>query len=212
MLLHRKLTLSLALLGLALSAPRAEAVTIQVIDSFNGPEIDAPDGPTTVFLPADQAVTEGVRTTTVTDGTMTSSNGNLVIDGTGAVGEITWTPDAPLNLAASNDRFALDIIGTPVGSWTAEIFATDGTYSDSVEVANLASGTAYFLFSDFVDVSTNHVLFANIQEITLTLTDLTTSSITLGELRAVPEPSTAGMLMLGLFGLARMGRSRKLAA
>jgi len=204
MLLHRKLLLSFAVLGLAVSASGAGAAPIQVIDSFNGPpDVSAPD------IDSINVLELTTRTTTIAGGTMTSSVGSLTVGGTGAVGVITWTADDGAFDLASNDTFVVDVLGTPVGSWNVKIFASDGTgpdYEDDETITD--GGELFFVYASFLD----DVDFSALTEIRLTLTDLTTSQIVVGEVRAVPEPSTAGMLMLGLFGLARMGRSRKLAA
>jgi PEP-CTERM motif-containing protein len=221
MLPRNKLLLSLTMLGFALSAPRAEA-TILVIDSFNGPDINAPDNPTLVFLPANQSTTQGQRVSTINNGTMASSIGNLTVAGDGATGTITWTPVDELMAPSSldlrggvNDKFALDI-GAFQGLWNASIVVNDGTnHNSGMHEAN--GGTVFFLFSDFdntpVDftaVKTIQLILAN--ELQSNLVADASNSITIGELRAVPEPSTAGMLLLGLLGLARAGRRGKLHA
>jgi hypothetical protein len=109
-----------------------------------------------------------------------------------------------------NFRYQLDI-SSITGTWNATIFADDGTTDDTVAINGIVSDVnpVLFDFSAFVGVD-----FTALDSMLLTLqnTSAPGDSITVSVSAAVPEPSTAGMMLLGLFGLAAASPRKRMTA
>jgi hypothetical protein len=191
------LTLTL-LSSAALGVPRAEAAPL-IIDNFDG-TAGALGSPTAL---------------SATDGTIKnndpSSLGNLVVTDTNVAGVtavVTWN-HAATNLSfddnADDNYFELDVTSF-TGDWMATL-TIDGV---PVPKAIVAPIPLVFKYSDFG----NAAFFESIDQISLMLTtpDVPNDNVTIASLTAVPEPGTASLLTLGLFGLAAGSPRRRVAA
>jgi hypothetical protein len=213
MLLHRLLPLSLACFGLALAAPSAQADT--TIDDFLTNDFAA-----TTDTGEIAGGYRGTRQATATNGTIAQTPGFLIVTASDddAIGAVLWPPTAaaggPVLDTPPDDQFELGVVSSS-GSWTATIFADDGTKSGMVMSLFLPSGVGTVRFS-FDNPLFNGVDFGNVQQLKLILQEVSPfeegHSVTIDYLRVVPEPSTAGMLLLGLFGLGAAGRARRARA
>jgi hypothetical protein len=126
-------------------------------------------------------------------------------------------PPADL-LDSTNINFELIVDPTVVGNWKASIKVTDS--ATTAVSANFFSpitsaGTYYVPFAAFNPGTGGINSFSTINKVELTLSNLSGAmgdSIVVRQFAAVPEPGTAGMLTLGLLGLAAGSPRRRLAA
>lgn len=97
----------------------------------------------------------------------------------------------------------------PGSSWTASIYAGSGVDNDIVAVSGITGPTnAIFPFASFAGVD-----FHAIDALSLSLVNSSSPGdfVTVDLGAEVPEPSTAGMLMLGLVGLVAASPRKRLA-
>ena len=211
----RRFSLSLlfTLACLSLGARGAQATTI--IDAFNDGSVNIP-GPAANFLQA--GLTDVLDGTRVDD--VSNSAGTLNIDlafadklrfttTSASIAMMTYpTPNTnffDLMEGGSTGFFELEVVNVSDANDFAisvTVLDDDGG-SDSQSFAFSGIGTLILDFSDFTGVN-----FAEVQQVQLTLASSTDGFIKLGEFSAVPEPSTAALMGLGLLGLAITGQRR----
>jgi hypothetical protein len=224
MLLRSKLLLSLSVLSFAaaLVAPRP-AAALYILDSFddtNSPAI-LTCLMTTVCTPAGDPVSS-VGDFSAARSSQIKDTSTLIIDGSGKLTYSANSVDSELLLdyalsnvditdSGMNTGFVLSVLSVS-GVDSAKVTMTDGSgnVSATVSMSSLAVGDNFVFFTDFLAGLFIASSLTDINQISVLFPTGQTGSIELAEIQ-VPEPSTAGMLLLGLAGLACSGRRRPLA-
>jgi len=212
MLPRSKLLLSLSCAGLALAAfaPRAQAASILDDFSTSSAPIDCNTGVTCTTSNPINVDFSATRIVTVTDDASVTINsvmaGQLVYSATDGTADILLRYDLgnqDITDGGGNLDFVIGVISSDIAAAGAlTVTITDASAGSDTEAFNLvASGSAYELsrtLSDFA-VDLQHV-----NRIEIGIANRS-GNVSLDYV-LTPEPSTAGMLMLGLLGLARAGR------
>jgi hypothetical protein len=132
------------------------------------------------------------------------------VPGTGITCTMGPITPSTSDLLTGHDTFELQAT-VPQGTWTASVMVKDSlAHTDTQPFPSnpiTASGTYDLLFNQF----SGAINFHDITEVDLTFKNSSAPNdeIDVQQFAAVPEPSTAGMMLLGLFGLAVSGRARK---
>jgi hypothetical protein len=220
--LRSRSILAVVSLGVALAAPRPAAAT-QILDSF-----DEANDPTTLNCVATTictpvggsvAVLEDYPPTTRTS--QLTDDSSLTIDGSGS---LTYSAnssasqlllhyalgDQDITDSGANIGFVLSVLSVS-GITAANVTMTDdnGNVSAVVPITPLAFGDNLVFYTSFFDADFDVTSLQNIDVISVHFPDGQMGSIELSEIQ-VPEPSTAGMLLLGLAGLTCARRAGQL--
>ena len=114
--------------------------------------------------------------------------------------------DVDVTDSGNNINFELFVDHTQ-GTWGVDLFVSDGTNSDTQPFPSIAAdGKYYVAFTDF----TGAIDFTSINTLELTFANSSSAGdrLDVTAFGTVPEPGTAGMLLLGMLGLAFSARRR----
>ena len=213
MLLRSKLLLALLVSGLALAAPRAEAVP--TLDDFEAFTFTAICTDLTSPCPTSQAgipttnVLSGTRNSIVTqDASLSVAGGELDFNSSDADADfgVTYVFSSTIDLTVIGDRFLFDVLEATDVDNAIGIAIVDGSMLTRTASFMPVLGANEILFSAF----TGSGSLLDVKEIAFGLSN-DAAHLRLATV-LVPEPTTAGMLLLGLAGLARAGRRENRSA
>lgn len=133
----------------------------------------------------------------------TGSRGNGLSNSAGYF-ELLWVFDSPVSLLGSgNTTFLIDVLSLDRLSTSIFVAANGVRYRGPNLLRTSAPGPLQFDFSDFPEVD-----FSAIESIRIsTLRQTSGSSLSIGSLTVIPEPSTAGFLGFAVLALLRRRRN-----
>ena len=209
MLPLRKLPLSFALLALALAAPRAQADLL--LDDFDagifncGAAISCSTTNAGIgaFAATRELTTSNASAVTVND---TPSLLTYSDDGNGS---LTLTYDLggqDVTAGSTLATLAFAVSSATISELSVTITDADGTPHSHTETVNPTDPSPILL--SLASFAADGVVLQNVDSIVFSISNKD-GSLALDRVTFVPEPATALMLLVGLLGLAYLGRARR---